>query len=317
MADGEGFEPPEALPPQRFSSSPLDLAPPRVLRLTDSVRSGHASTALQREPQRLNLGVCEGRRAALPRLRSPHSGMISTVDPYIELVELVRDPTQGSPSEVRAWIEKFWPNRRASLQELGDDGPELLVAIFTYAGYPDPHLPRPTGDTELWRGEGVMPNGEVPPRRGVAWSVDRPGGRLYAQKYATTGDAVLWRAVAPPSSFLAEFFIPSENVQEWVVIPWELAEVTEDGRLPQFELRFDTGLPPLGSTASLRQPTTLRRESELPAQPPPAVGRPKPPTNGQRLDPVPRAPPRSPGRPHDPPRGGPARSPRPLGRSTH
>lgn len=153
-------------------------------------------------------------------------------------------PTQGSPSEVRAWIEKFWPNRRASLQELGDDGPSLLLAMFQYAGYPDPNLPRPTQDTELWRGEGVMPTGEVPPRRGVAWSPDRAGGLLYAQKYASTRDALLWRAVAPPTAFMAEFFIPSENVQEWVVIPWELRDPTLEGRVPRHELRFSKPWPP-------------------------------------------------------------------------
>ncbi|HVC23020.1 MAG TPA: hypothetical protein VNH82_06300 [Candidatus Dormibacteraeota bacterium] len=153
-----------------------------------------------------SLGVLGGQGEAFPGIRTPHSGMISAVDPNIDSVELVRDPTQGSPSEVRAWIEQIWPSRRASLQELGDDGPELLVALFKYAGYPDPNLPRPTEDTELWHGEGARQDGEVYPRRGVAWSLTQEGGLLYARKYSSTEEAVLWRAVAPPwpsSSFRA------------------------------------------------------------------------------------------------------------------
>ena len=183
-------------------------------------------------------------QAALPELRSPHSGMISAVDPYIDLVELVRDPTQGSPPEVRAWIEKFWPNRRASLQELGDDGPELLVAMFKYAGYPDPNLPRPTEDTELWRGEGVLPSGEVPPRRGLSWSDDRKDGERYAEGYRNTGDAVLWRATAPPASFLARFGIPNENVVETVVDPSRITgEAIVCSLTRRAPLHFDIGLP--------------------------------------------------------------------------
>jgi hypothetical protein len=55
-------------------------------------------------------------------------------EPSLDLLAVARNPTAWPASEVRRFIDTYWPNHRVTLQDLGDDGPRLLVEMFQYAG---------------------------------------------------------------------------------------------------------------------------------------------------------------------------------------
>jgi hypothetical protein len=144
--------------------------------------------------------------------------------PEETLAELLKDDAQHLIAETNAVLQAIWPllhapQRRHSMAE--------LVALFQRAGYVSDGLPQPGSALTIFRGELVSSH-----EPGISWTADLQIARQYAQGYATTGDARVIQATAPPEAVLAQFHRESEIV----VTPHMLRDRDELGEFRQFVL---------------------------------------------------------------------------------